>query len=569
MIKLFIDLIEFVLLGSARGRKMTDIEKKVDEWLKRNETTFQKKVENSSRIEIKPLYTPEDLTDFKYLEDSGIPGSYPYLRGVYPTMYRGRIWTMRQYSGYQTAAKTNERYKYLLERGQTGLSVAFDLPTQMGYDSTHPLAKGEVGRTGVPISSLKDMEDLFKGIPLDKVSTSMTINSPTAIILAMYIALGDKQGVPREKLRGTVQNDILKEYLARNTYIFPPEPSMRLVADVIEYCSKNLPNFNTISISGYHIREAGATAVQELAFTLANAIAYVKTVLKRNLDFDSFARRLSFFFCTHNDFFEEIAKFRAARRMWAKIAREQFGAKNPKSMMLRFHTQTIGSTLTAQQPDNNTVRVAIQTLAAVLGGAQSLHSSSRDEALCLPTEESVTLSLRTQQIIAHETGVVNTIDPLGGSYYLETLTSKLEEEAFKIIEEIEEMGGAIKAIENGFIQKKIQYNSYLLQKSIEEGKTVVVGVNKYVEEDEELCYQVLQGDPTVEKEQIVMHENVLKNRNIDEVQAHLEKIRKVAENPNENIMPVLIEAVKHYVTTGEICKVLREVFGEYKPKVSI
>ncbi|MHA1143390.1 MAG: acyl-CoA mutase large subunit family protein [Candidatus Helarchaeota archaeon] len=548
---------------------MTDIEKKVDEWLKRNETTFQKKVENSSRIEIKPLYTPEDLTDFKYLEDSGIPGSYPYLRGVYPTMYRGRIWTMRQYSGYQTAAKTNERYKYLLERGQTGLSVAFDLPTQMGYDSTHPLAKGEVGRTGVPISSLKDMEDLFKGIPLDKVSTSMTINSPTAIILAMYIALGDKQGVPREKLRGTVQNDILKEYLARNTYIFPPEPSMRLVADVIEYCSKNLPNFNTISISGYHIREAGATAVQELAFTLANAIAYVKTVLKRNLDFDSFARRLSFFFCTHNDFFEEIAKFRAARRMWAKIAREQFGAKNPKSMMLRFHTQTIGSTLTAQQPDNNTVRVAIQTLAAVLGGAQSLHSSSRDEALCLPTEESVTLSLRTQQIIAHETGVVNTIDPLGGSYYLETLTSKLEEEAFKIIEEIEEMGGAIKAIENGFIQKKIQYNSYLLQKSIEEGKTVVVGVNKYVEEDEELCYQVLQGDPTVEKEQIVMHENVLKNRNIDEVQAHLEKIRKVAENPNENIMPVLIEAVKHYVTTGEICKVLREVFGEYKPKVSI
>lgn len=548
---------------------MKELENKVNEWLEKNNDTFSKKVENSSRIQIKPLYTPDDLEDFEYLRDVGLPGSFPYLRGPYPTMYRGRVWTMRQYSGYQTAAKTNERYKFLLEQGQTGLSVAFDLPTQMGYNSDHGLAFGEVGRTGVPICSLKDMEALFEGIPLSKVSTSMTINSPTAIILAMYIALGDKQGVPKDQLRGTVQNDILKEYVARNTYIFPPEPSMRLVADVIEYCSKNLPRFNTISISGYHIREAGATAVQEIAFTLANAIAYVETVLKRNLDFDAFASRLSFFFCTHNDFFEEVAKFRAARRMWAKIAKERFNAQKVKSMMLRFHTQTIGSTLTAQQPDNNVVRVAIQTLAAVIGGAQSLHSSSKDEALCLPVEDSVRLSLRTQQVIAHETGVINTIDPLGGSYYVETLTNRLEEEAFKIIEEIDELGGAIKAIETGYIQNKIQQNSYKLQQAIEKGDMTVVGVNKFVEADEDLTCDILTCDPEVQRVQVEELGGLKTSRDEQKVQEYLEKIRKVAENPQENMMPILIEAVKHYVTTGEICLVLREVFGEYRPTITI
>ncbi len=541
-------------------------EEKISEDLKKWEESIKKfdlkDVENTSHLKIKPIYTPLDVKETTY-DDIGFPGEFPYTRGPYSTMYRGRTWTMRQYSGYQNAKLTNQRYKFLIEQGQTGLSVAFDLPTQMGYDGDHPLAQGEIGRTGVPIYTLKDMEDLFDGIPLDKVSTSMTINSPTAIILAMYIALAEKQGVTPDKLRGTVQNDILKEYLARNTYIFPPAPSMRLVSDVIEYCSTNLPRFNTISISGYHIREAGATAVQEIAFTLANAIAYVEDVLKRGLDIDQFASRLSFFFCTHNDFFEEVAKFRSARRMWAKIIKDRFKAKNPKSMMLRFHTQTIGSTLTAQQPDVNLIRVAIQTLAAVMGGAQSLHSSSRDEALSLPSEESVRLSLRTQQVIAYESGAVNAIDPLGGSYYLENLTNKMEEEAFKIIKDIKARGGAIKAIESGYIQKQIQDNAYKIQKDIEDGKQIVIGVNKFQIKDEDLKLEILKADPEIQKQQIEKLEKIKESRDNNLVKEKLEKIKEVAKT-NENLMPYLIEAVKAYATNGEICDVLREIFGTYK-----
>ncbi|MHA1783619.1 MAG: acyl-CoA mutase large subunit family protein [Candidatus Helarchaeota archaeon] len=547
---------------------MENLKKSELKWAEKAKLKEMKKVTNTSGIELKPLYTPLDLEDTNYEEDLGFPGDYPFTRGVYPTMYRGRLWTMRQYSGFQSAKETNERYKFLLEHGQTGLSVAFDLPSQMGYDSDNEISIGEVGRTGVPITSLQDMEELFEGIPLDKVSTSMTINSPTAIMLAMYIALAEKQGVDVKQLRGTVQNDILKEYLARNTYIFPPEPSMRLVADVIEYCSENLPNFNTISISGYHIREAGATAAQEVAFTLANAIAYVEEVLKRGLDFDKFARRLSFFWCTHNDFFEEIAKFRASRRVWAKIAKERFKAKNSRSMMLRFHTQTIGSSLTAQQPLCNSVRVSIQTLAAVLGGAQSLHASSYDEALCLPTQETVTLSLRTQQIIAHETKVPKVIDPLGGSYYLETLTNQMEEEIFKIIKEIDDMGGAAKAIEVGHIQKQIQNNAYEQQKKIESGEDIIVGVNKYQIEDEELNAQIFQRDPSIEKAQVDRVRALKASRDQSIVKEKLEKIRKTALS-SENLMPCLIDAVKSYVTTEEICNVFRDVFGEYKQVKSI
>lgn len=537
---------------------LSDI-KKWEEKLKKSDL---KEVENTSHIKLKPLYSPIDLKNISY-DEIGLPGEFPFTRGPYPTMYRGQIWTMRQYSGYQNAKLTNQRYKYLLEHGQTGLSVAFDLPTQMGYDSDHALAQGEVGRTGVPISTLKDMEELFDGIPLDQVSTSMTINSPTAIILAMYIALAEEQGVTPDKLRGTVQNDILKEYLARNTYIFPPAPSMRLVTDVIEYCSQNLPNFNTISISGYHIREAGATAVQEIAYTLANAIAYVEDVLNRGLDIDEFSGRLSFFFCTHNDFFEEVAKFRAARRMWAKIVRDRFKAKDKKSMALRFHTQTLGSTLTAQQPDVNLIRVSLQTLAAVMGGAQSLHSSSRDEALSLPSEESVRLSLRTQQVIAYESGLTNVIDPIGGSYYLETLTNKMEEEAFKIIEKIEEQGGSIKAIESGYIQKEIQDNAYKIQKEIESGEQTVIGVNKFQIPDEDLKLDILKADPEIEKQQIEKLKEIKVSRDNDLFKEKLEKIEEIA-NTNENLMPYLIDAVKVYATTGEICDILRKVFGTYK-----
>ena len=538
------------------------IAREFKKWEEKIEKFNLKEVESSSYIQLKPLYTPLDLKDSPY-DDINLPGEYPYTRGPYSSMYRGRFWTMRQYSGYQNAKLTNQRYKYLIKHGQTGLSVAFDLPTQMGYDSDHRLSQGEVGKTGVPICTLTDMEELFEGIPLDQVSTSMTINAPTAIILAMYVALAEKQGVSSDKLRGTVQNDILKEYLARNTYIFPPTPSMRLVSDVIEYCSKNLPYFNTISISGYHIREAGSTAVQEIAFTLANAIEYVEDVLKRGLDIDQFASRLAFFFCTHNDVFEEVAKFRAVRRMWAKIMKEKFKAQNSKSMQLRFHAQTIGSSLTAQQPDVNLIRVAIQTLAAVMGGAQSIHSSSRDEALSLPSEDSVRLSLRTQQIIAYESGVGNVIDALGGSYYLETLTNQMEEEAFNIIRKIEEQGGAIKAIENGYIQKEIQENAYKIQRAIENGEQIVIGVNKFQTKGEEVNLEILKSDPEIEQQQI---DKLKKNKNSRDIKLVQEKLKKVKEfaKTDANLMPYIIDAVKAYATTGEICNVLREVFGTYK-----
>lgn len=520
----------------------------------------------NSDIEINRLYTPLDLQDWDYDEKLGYPGQYPFTRGVQPTMYRGRLWTMRQYAGFGTAVESNKRYKYLLEQGQTGLSVAFDLPTQIGYDSDHPLSEGEVGKVGVAIDSLKDMEILFDGIPLDKVSTSMTINAPASVLLAMYIAVAEKQGVSKDKLRGTIQNDILKEYIARGTYIFPPKPSMRLITNIFEYCSKEVPKWNTISISGYHIREAGATAVQEVAFTLADGIAYVEAAKKAGLDVDDFAPRLSFFFNAHNNLLEEVAKFRAARRLWARIMKERFNAKNPKSMMLKFHTQTAGSTLTAQQPDNNIVRVAIQALAAVLGGTQSLHTNSRDEALALPTEESVRIALRTQQIIAHESGVADTIDPLAGSYYIESLTDRIEKEAMEYIRKIDELGGAVSAIEKGYIQKEIQDSAYRYQMEVESGEKIVVGVNKFqIEEDTHK--DILKVDPEVER---VQRENLIqlrKERNNEEVNNKLEALREAAKDSSVNLMPYILDAVKTYATLGEICDVLREVFGEYQQSI--
>ncbi|RKD33877.1 acyl-CoA mutase large subunit family protein [Thermohalobacter berrensis] len=552
--------------------KLEKIRNSKKEW---QETTLSKtisrfperkeKFRTGSGDEVKRLYTPEDVKDFDYNEELGFPGQYPYTRGVQPTMYRGRLWTMRQYAGYATAEESNKRYKYLLEQGQTGLSVAFDLPTQIGYDSNHPLAEGEVGKVGVAIDSLKDMEILFDGIPLDKVSTSMTINAPAAVLLAMYIAVAEKQGVSQDKLRGTIQNDILKEYIARGTYIFPPQPSMRLITDIFEYCSKNVPKWNTISISGYHIREAGSSAVQEVAFTLANGIAYVQAAIDAGLDVDSFAPRLSFFFNAHNDLLEEVAKFRAARRLWAKIMKERFKAKNPKSMRMKFHTQTAGSTLTAQQPDNNIIRVTIQTLAAVLGGTQSLHTNSRDEALALPTEESVRIALRTQQIVAHESGVTETIDPLAGSYYVESLTNKIEEEAAKYIEKIDELGGSPKAIEKGYVQKEIQESAYDYQKEVESGKRIVVGVNKY-QIDEEPPKDILKVDPEVERLQREKLENLKEERDNEKVKASLEALRTAAQG-SENTMPYILDAVKAYATLGEICGVLREEFGEYQQSI--
>ncbi|MGQ9721095.1 MAG: acyl-CoA mutase large subunit family protein [Candidatus Jordarchaeum sp.] len=520
---------------------------------------------SASGIEEKRIYTPLDRIEKNYIEELGFPGEYPFTRGVYPTMYRGRLWTMRQYAGFASAKETNLRFKYLIEQGQTGLSIAFDLPTQMGYDSDHTLAQGEVGRVGVIIDTLKDMETLFEGIPLDKVSTSMTINSPTAIILAMYIAVAQKQGVDISKLAGTVQNDILKEYIARGTYIFPPEPSMRLVADVIEYCTKNMPRWNPISISGYHIREAGSNAVQEVAFTLANGISYVNAVLDRELDIDQFARRLSFFFSSHNDFLEEIAKFRAARRLWAKIMKNRFNAKDESSMQLRFHTQTAGSTLTAQQPENNIIRVAIQALAAIMGGTQSLHTNSMDEALALPTEESVRIALRTQQILAYESGVTNTIDPLGGSYFIETLTDKIEEMAMQYIEEIDQMGGMVKAIEKGYVQKEIATMAYKFQKEVERSEKIIVGVNKFQTEEEPVL-TLHKIDPEIEKEAISNLQKIKNKRDDNLVKHLLEKLRKEAKDNKCNLMPTLIETVKAYATIGEICDVLREVFGEFKPQ---
>ncbi|KGG80623.1 methylmalonyl-CoA mutase [Caloranaerobacter azorensis H53214] len=525
----------------------------------------KEKFTTGSGLEVKRLYTPEDIKDLDYNEDLGYPGQYPFTRGVQPTMYRGRLWTMRQYAGFATAEESNKRYKYLLEQGQTGLSVAFDLPTQIGYDSDHPLSEGEVGKVGVAVDSLKDMEILFDGIPLDKVSTSMTINAPAAVLLAMYIAVAEKQGVSKDKLRGTIQNDILKEYIARGTYIFPPQPSMRLITNIFEYCSKHVPNWNTISISGYHIREAGSTAVQEVAFTLANGIAYVEAAIKAGLDVDSFAPRLSFFFNAHNDLLEEVAKFRAARKLWARIMKERFKAKNKKSMIMKFHTQTAGSTLTAQQPDNNIIRVTIQTLAAVLGGTQSLHTNSRDEALALPTEDSVRIALRTQQIVAHESGVTATIDPLAGSYYVESLTKKIEEEAYEYIKKIDELGGSPRAIEKGFIQKEIQDSAYRYQMEVETGERIVVGVNKY-QIEEEGHKDILKVDPSVGELQKEKLRKLKAERDNEKVKSTLEALRKVART-DENIMPYILDAVKAYATLGEICGVLREEFGEYQPSI--
>ena len=525
----------------------------------------KEKFTTSSDIEVKGLYTPLDAKDLNYVEDLGFPGEYPFTRGVQPTMYRGRLWTMRQYAGFATAEESNQRYKYLLEQGQTGLSVAFDLPTQIGYDSDHGLAEGEVGKVGVAIDSLRDMEILFDGIPLDKVSTSMTINAPAGILLAMYIAVAEKQGVSSDRLRGTIQNDILKEYIARGTYIFPPEASMRLITNIFEYCSKEVPQWNTISISGYHIREAGATAVQEVAFTLADGIAYVEAAIKAGLNVDDFAPRLSFFFNAHNDLFEEIAKFRAARRLWAKIMKNRFKAKNEKSMQLKFHTQTAGSTLTAQQPDNNIIRVTIQTLAAVLGGTQSLHTNSRDEALALPTEDSVRIALRTQQIVGYESGVTETVDPLAGSYYIESLTDKIEEEAYELIKKIDELGGAPKAIEKGYIQKEIQSSAYKYQMEIESMEKIVVGVNKFrIEEDAKS--DILRVDADVEKIQKEKLKALKLNRNNEDVKTALNILEKKAQT-DESLMPYILNAVKKYATLGEICNILRKVFGEYEQTV--
>ena len=518
----------------------------------------------SSNIPINRIYTPLDIADFEYSRDLGFPGEYPLTRGVYPTMYRARLWTMRQYAGFGTAEQTNQRFKYLLEHGQTGLSVAFDFPTQVGYDCDHPMAAGEVGKVGVSTSTLRDMEILFDGIPLDKVTTSMTINAPTNILLAMYIAVGQKHGVEQAQLGGTVQNDILKEYVARGMYIFPPKPSMRLVTDIFEYCSQHMPQWNTISISGYHIREAGATAVQEIAFTFANAIAYVQAAIEKGLDLDKFAGRLSFFFAAHNNFFEEIAKFRAARRLWAKIMRERFGAKNPASCMLRFHTQTSGVMLTAQQPYNNIIRTALQALTAVLGGTQSLHTNSFDEAYALPSEQAVTIALRTQQIIAYESGVVDSVDPLAGSYYVEYLTNQIEDRAASYIEQIDAMGGAVAAIEKGFMQREIVESAYRFQKEVEAKKRIVVGMNEFVTE-EEVPIKILQIDPEIEKKLVERLKQVKMQRNQVKVGEALNKLRRAAEQEGVNLMPFILQAVKEYTTLGEICDTLREVFGEYKP----
>jgi methylmalonyl-CoA mutase N-terminal domain/subunit len=519
--------------------------------------------ENTSGVPIKRLYTPLDNRQMDYLSEIGFPGEYPFTRGVQPTMYRGRYWTMRQYAGFATAEESNRRYKFLLEQGQTGLSVAFDLPTQIGYDSDHEMAMGEVGKVGVTIDSLKDMEILFDGIPLEKVSTSMTINAPASILLAMYIAVAEKQGVTTEKLRGTVQNDILKEYSSRGTYIFPPKPSMRIITDIFSYCSENVPQWNTISISGYHIREAGSTAVQEVAFTLANGIAYVEAALQAGLDVDTFGPRLSFFFNAHLDFFEEIAKYRAARRLWATIMQERFHAENPRSMMIRFHTQTAGCTLTAQQPKNNIVRVAFQALAAVLGGTQSLHTNSMDEALCLPSEEAVQVALRTQQLIAYESGVAETADPLAGSYYMEELTREMYRRAEEYIKKIDEIGGAPSAIEKGYIQKEIQDSAYRYQREIENAERVVVGVNRFQVEEEKPT-NLLRVDPAVRVSQIEKLQKLKSERNSERVKESLTELKRVAEG-NENLMIPILNAVKAYATLGEICDVLRGVFGEYQP----
>ena len=549
--------------NQAKQKYEQAVEKAISKFPERKQ-----KFTSTSGYEIKRVYTPEDVEHIDYVNDIGFPGDYPYTRGVQPTMYRARHWTMRQYAGFGTAEESNKRYKYLLEQGQTGLSVAFDLPTQIGYDSDDPMSEGEVGRVGVAISSLEDMEILFDGIPLDKVSTSMTINSTAMILLSMYIAVAEKQGVAQDKLDGTIQNDILKEYIARGTYIYPPEPSMRLITNIFDYCSKNMPKWNPISISGYHIREAGSSAAQEVAFTLADGIAYVESAMKAGLDPNVFGKRLSFFFAAHNNFLEEVAKFRAARRLWAKIMKNRFNITNAEALKLRFHTQTGGSTLTAQQPLNNIIRVTIQALAAVLGGTQSLHTNSYDEALGLPTEESVRIALKTQQIIAYESGVADTIDPLAGSYAIEAMTNEIEKKAMEYIEKIDQMGGMIKAIETGYVQKEIHESAYKQQLAIDKGEEVIVGVNKFQMEEDTKKREILKVDPELEKKQVERLKKLKERRDNEKVRKSLQKIKEVAST-QENLFPYVLEAVKAYATVGEISNALRDVFGEYTETVII
>jgi methylmalonyl-CoA mutase N-terminal domain/subunit len=554
-------------------KKADEVGKQAKEWNERVQKALAKNPERkkdfqtTSGIPIQRAFSPKDIAGLDYQQDLNFPGEFPYTRGVQPTMYRGRFWTMRQYAGFGTAEDTNRRYRYLLEQGQTGLSVAFDLPTQIGYNSDHPLAQGEVGKVGVAIDSVKDMEVLFDQIPLEKVSTSMTINAPAAILLAMYIAVGEKQGVPVAKLSGTIQNDILKEYSSRGTYIFPPQPSMRIITNTFEYCTKEVPNWNTISISGYHMREAGCTAVQEVAFTLANGISYVEAAIKAGLDVDDFGPRISFFFNSHLDFLEEVAKFRAARRLWAKIMRERFKAKNPRSWMLRFHTQTAGCTLTAQQPSNNIIRVAWQALSAVLGGTQSLHTNSMDEALALPSEQSVQIALRTQQLIAHESGAVDTADPLGGSYYIEKLTDEIEKRAWDYIEKIDQIGGSVTAVEKGFIQQEIQESAYRYQKEIESGDRVIVGVNRF-QTKEPPPKGLLKVDPRVREVQIQRISEIKASRDSSGFRKSLDELKRVAQGDGNLMVPIL-SCVRAYCTLGEICDALRSVFGEYEPVVKV
>ncbi len=554
-----------------KDEKMQELKDKMAAWEQSLQKGLEKRPERKpdfqtdSYIPVETVYTPLDLENFDYLEQLGLPGEYPFTRGVQPNLYRGRLFTMRQYAGFGSAEETNKRFRYLLEQGQTGLSIAFDLPTQIGYDSDHSLARGEVGKVGVAIDSLKDMEILFDQIPLDQVTTSMTINSPAAVILAMYLAMAETQGADLQQLGGTIQNDILKEYVARGTYIFPPEPSMRLITDIFAYCGEKVPSWNTISISGYHIREAGSTAVQEIAFTLANGIAYVDTAIKAGMDVDQFGPRLSFFFNAHQNFFEEIAKFRAARRIWAKIMKERFGAKNPRSMMLRFHTQTAGCSLTAQQPMVNIMRVAFQALSACLGGTQSLHTNSYDEALALPSEHAVLMALRTQQVVGYELGVTDTVDPLGGSYFMERLTDEIETQVFNYIDQIDQLGGAVRAIEQGFMQKEIQQSAYEYQKEVESNQRVVIGVNKFVAQQDDPT-DLLKMDPTVAERQEEKLKKLREERHGQQVAETLKRLRSAAQT-DENLMPLILDAVKAYATIGEICDVLREVFGEFQQQV--
>ena len=546
-----------------------------NESLKAKKEAFDAKVEkalakNPERVNLPKLRlaTPLDIEGFDYEKDLGMPGEYPFTRGVQPTMYRGRFWTMRMYAGFSTAEESNKRYRYLLESGGTGLSCAFDLPTQIGLDSDDPKAEGEIGKVGVAIDSLADMEILFDQIDLGKVSTSMTINAPASVLLAMYIAVAEKKGISADKLNGTIQNDILKEYAARGTYIFPPKPSMRLITNIFEYCSKNVPQWNTISISGYHIREAGSTAAQEIAFTIADGIAYCEAAIKAGLNVDDFAGRLSFFWNAHNNVLEEVAKFRASRRVWAKVMKERFGATNPKSWMLRVHTQTAGSMLTAQQPDNNVVRVALQTAAAVMGGTQSLHTNSKDEALALPTEDSVRVALRTQQIVAEESGLADTVDPLGGSYYVEALTNKIEAECWDYIKKIDDLGGAVVAIEKGYIQREIQDSAYKWQMEVEKKERIIVGVNKY-QIKEKPPEGLLRVDASVGDFQKGKLAKMKAARDNASVQAKLAALETACKDEHVNLMPFILDAVKAYATLGEICGVMRKVFGEYQPHVSL